>query len=319
MNNDHIPSSHPSAAPSHLPPESYVGASHQLTSGASWGAILAGATAAASLTLILLLLGVGFGLSSVSPWSGEGISAGTLSISAILWITFMSLVASGVGGYVAGRLRTKWVGIHTDEVYFRDTAHGFLAWGISTLAMATLLTSATGAIITGGAKASAEVAGGIASTASTAMTGAAATAASQDGDNPLNYFIDSLFRSDTSRSGQGMGSSEQDSANNTTSEVTRIFANALAEGDLPEEDLRHVARLVSQNTNLTQQQAERRVTEVYDRTQQRLEELETSAKEAADTAKKASAYASLWFSVALLIGAFVACLAAICGGRQRDI
>ncbi len=26
---------------------------------------------------------------------------------------------------MTGRLRTRWVGIHTDEVFFRDTAHGF--------------------------------------------------------------------------------------------------------------------------------------------------------------------------------------------------
>ncbi|MCK9563435.1 MAG: hypothetical protein M0R02_12045, partial [Bacteroidales bacterium] len=118
----------------------------QFSSGVSWGAVLAGAVASAALSLILLLLGVGLGLSSVSPWSGEGIGATALSLSSIAWITLMSLAASGVGGYMAGRLRTKWVGVRSDEVYFRDTAHGLLAWGVSTLAMATLLASVAGAI-----------------------------------------------------------------------------------------------------------------------------------------------------------------------------
>ena len=62
-------------------------------------------------------------------------------------LTFTQLAASGMGGYLAGRLRTKWAGIHTDEVYFRDTAHGFLAWAVATLLTATLLTSAVGSIL----------------------------------------------------------------------------------------------------------------------------------------------------------------------------
>jgi hypothetical protein len=89
-------------------------------SAVSWGAIFAGAAAAAALSLILLLLGTGLGLSSVSPWANEGVSATALSVSTILWLTFTQLAASAMGGYLAGRLRTKWVSVHGDEVYFRD-------------------------------------------------------------------------------------------------------------------------------------------------------------------------------------------------------
>ena len=46
--------------------------------------------------------------------------------------------------------------------------------------------------------------------------------------------------------------------------------------------------------------------------------MEATAKETADEARKASAYAALWIFVSLLIGAFVASLAATLGGRQRD-
>src|ERR1700744_4331291 len=97
-------------------------------SGVSWGAILAGGCGAAALSLVLLLLGTGLGLSSVSPWANRGVAAATFGVSAILWLTLTQLVASGMGEYLAGRLRTRWSGVHTDEVYFRDTAHGFLAW-----------------------------------------------------------------------------------------------------------------------------------------------------------------------------------------------
>lgn len=113
-------------------------------SAVSWGAILAGAAAAAALSLILLILGTGLGLSSISPWANDGVSATTFGVTTILWVTFTQLVAAGMGGYLAGRLRTKWLEVHDDEVFFRDTAHGFLAWAIASLATATLLTSVIG-------------------------------------------------------------------------------------------------------------------------------------------------------------------------------
>ena len=167
----------------------------------SWGAILAGAAAAAALSLILLILGTGLGLSSVSPWSQDGMGAAAFGVSTILWITFTQLAASGLGGYLAGRLRTKWTDVHTDEAYFRDTAHGFLAWAVATLATAVLLTSVIGAIVTGGVKAGASVVGGVASTATAVTAGGAAAAGtemakSDSGSGPMGYFLDSLFRPD---------------------------------------------------------------------------------------------------------------------------
>src|SRR6201996_7686250 len=137
-----------------------VAAGRHTSSGVSWGAILAGAAGAAALSLILLILGVGLGLSSVSPFAGSGASATTFGVSTILWLTFTQLAASGIGGYLAGRLRTRWASVHTDEVYFRDTAHGFLAWAVASLATAAFLGGSVGAIVSGGAQAGASLAGG---------------------------------------------------------------------------------------------------------------------------------------------------------------
>ncbi|MFO0520199.1 MAG: hypothetical protein ACK515_07205 [bacterium] len=108
----------------------------------SWGAVFAGAAGAAALALILTLLGMGLGFSAVSPWASEGVSATTLGLSAVAWITLTQLLASALGGYLAGRLRTRWLQLHPDEVHFRDSAHGFLAWAVATLITAALLTSA---------------------------------------------------------------------------------------------------------------------------------------------------------------------------------
>ena len=81
----------------------------------AWGAIFAGAAAAAALSLVLLLLGTGLGLASVSPWTREGLSAGALGITAIVWLSVTQILASGMGGYIAGRLGAQWIDIHSDE------------------------------------------------------------------------------------------------------------------------------------------------------------------------------------------------------------
>lgn len=295
------------------------------TSAVSWGAIVAGAAAAAALSLILLMLGVGLGLSAVSPWARDGVSATTFGVSTIVWLTLTQLLASAMGGYLAGRLRTKWAAAHADEVYFRDTAHGFLAWAIASLATAALLTSAIGSILGSGVQAGATVSAG----AATAATVAGAGIADADrGDGPIGYFVDVLFRKDGSGAPTGSSTTASSSAATpppdaataqATAEVGRIFMNTNGIGNLGAEDTRYVGQLVAQRTGLSQPDAEKRVTETFARLQTRLVEAQTAAREAADKARKASAYAALWLFISLLIGAFVASLSATYGGRQRDM
>src|ERR1700681_4507323 len=102
-----------------------VVANHIYAPGVSWGAVIAGAFVGAALSLILLALGAGFGLSAVSPWANIGASASTFGSAGIVWLILIEIIASALGGYLTGRLRTKWALIHTDEVYSRDTANGF--------------------------------------------------------------------------------------------------------------------------------------------------------------------------------------------------
>lgn len=274
-------------------------------SGVSWGAIFAGAAAAAALSLILVLLGFGLGFSAVSPWANEGVSAKGLGITTIVWLAFTQIVASGLGGYIAGRLRVKWTSMHGDEVYFRDTAHGFLAWCVATLVTATLVAGSVSSLVSGGVQAGAQVAGGAAS----AMTQVAGTAAANTDSDQYGYYIDSLFRDDRP------GAASDDAARGT---VARIFVRSIADGQLAAEDRTYLAQLVAQRTNLTQADAERRVDEVYARTQKAVADAKQTAKEAADAAAKVAAWSTLWMFVALLAGAFFASLAATFGGRRRD-
>jgi hypothetical protein len=308
----------------------------------SWGAIFAGAAGAAALSLILLILGVGLGLSSVSPWSGQGIGATAFGASTIAWLTFTQLAASGMGGYLAGRLRSRWASTHNDEVYFRDTAHGFLAWAVASLVTAAMLSSAVGSIVSGGARLGASAVGGAASTAAMAVPGAAAAAGGR-GIPGQDYFMDSLFRKDgagaapaaaDASAGSGTATSSSAAATatsgmtpsagagdsgRTTAEAGRIFANGIASGSMSPEDTKYVGQLIAQRTGISQADAEKRVTDTFARVQTKMKDAETAARDAADKARKTSAFAALWIFISLLIGAFVASLSATYGGRRRDI
>ena len=325
-------------------------------SAVSWGAIFAGAAAAAALSLILLILGVGLGLSSVSPWSFEGVSKETFGWSSIIWLTFTALAASGLGGYLAGRLRTKWTQIHGDETYFRDTAHGFVSWAVATLLTAGLLTSAIGGVLGTGAKVAGATAGAAASTAGVAAASAgSAAAAAPEGD--LNYWVDSLFRSATGAGpsdpatppppGAPMdpnaappppvasvgprdarmaapprpmpGNGPVADRREVRAEVNRIIVNSLQGDGLDPADTQYLSQLIARETGMSQAEAQARVTDVQTRMRAALEKAKNTAKQAADDARKAAAYAALWLFITLLIGAFFASLSATWGGRRRDL
>jgi len=125
----------PDLYPAGTPNESAV-------SALSWSAIVAGTVAAIAITLTLLTLGSAFGLGSVSPWPGVGARPTTFTIGAGLWLVVTQWLSAAMGGYLAGRLRVRWHGLHTDEVMFRDTAHGFLTWATATVIMAVVAVAA---------------------------------------------------------------------------------------------------------------------------------------------------------------------------------
>jgi hypothetical protein len=256
-------------------------------SAVSWAAVAAGAVAAAALTLALFAFGAGMGFSAVSPWSGSGVSATTFQVGTGLYLCVVAMLSSTVGGYVAGRLRTKWTGLHTDEVIFRDTAHGFLAWAFATVVTAALLGSAISSIV--------------GQAGSGAVQAAGMSASQSAGGGPLGYFVDSLFRSDAPASPTPADASAQ------RAEVTRIFATGLRNGDVASADRGYIAKVVAARTGISQADADKRVTDVIN-----------AAKQAADAARRAAAKLALWLAASLFIGAFAASLAAVEGGQLRD-
>ena len=271
----------------------------------SWGAILGGAAAASALSLILLALGFGLGLSSISPWSYQGTSSTTLAAGTIIWLLLTSLAASGLGGYIAGRLRSQWHDVDGDEAHFRDTAHGFLAWAVATLIGAAVLSSAASSMVGAAAKAGAAVATGV---------GASAIASTGVGTDPstasVSYFVDMMFRG-------GKPVEANADMTGTLREARGILATSLA-GEMSQGDRAYLVQLVANRTGLSQADAEQRVAQTTTAAKLASDAATARAKEVAETARKVTAYTALWVFVSLLVGAFYASLAATWGGKQRD-
>jgi hypothetical protein len=280
-------------------------------SAVSWGAIAAGAVGAAALALLLVAFGAGLGLSAVSPWSDSGVSASSFKTGTGIYLVIVAVMSSAVGGYLAARLRTKWVGVHTHEAFFRDTAHGFIAWAFATLISVTALGSVTAYLANGTAA---------------GLGGAASQTARSV--NPADVYVDKLFRPNASAQPASAPASATDSAatnspppnaansapsngasaNQSRSEVLRLWTASFHDNqDLSGTDKTYVAQVVAARTGMSQADAEKRVNDVV-----------LEAKTAADNARKGAAKLSFWLTAAMLFGAFAASLAAVEGGSLRD-
>lgn len=251
------------------------------TPGVSWEAILAGAAAACALTLLLLSLGIGLGFSVVSPWGGRGISSTSFEIGTGLYFIVMAIISSGLGGYLAGRLRRKSIGLEITEVQFRDTAHGFLAWAVASIVGAVLLASPASSLIGG-------VVGGSVETASASQS------------SPMNNYADMLLRSDNR--------SDQQSLADTRSEIARLLTRRFgSNNDLNGADRDYLGKTVAARTGLNQVDAEKRVNDVI-----------TQAKSDLAKSRKAAMHMAIWLTLSLFIGAFAAAAAAWEGGGVID-
>lgn len=253
----------------------------------SWGAILAGAFSAAAVSIALATLGAGTGFSLTSPWSDSGISASTLKWTAGVYLVLTAVIASTIGGYMAGRLRKKWADAPRQETLFRDTAHGMATWAFATLLVVAVVGSGAASLLS-------SAIGG-------ASRGAAQGAANSSSISGMDYFTDMLLRPNSSTAGTN-------DPNSSRREVNVIFSRSLAVGgDFVESDRTYLAQLVAQRTGLSQADAEKRVSDII-----------TQAKSYVDSARKYAIAFALWTTLALLAGAFAAAAGAIEGGQLRD-
>lgn len=270
-------------------------------SAVSWQAVLGGAFVAAATSFILIALGAGFGLSAVSPWPRAGLSAESFTVTAAIWLVIVQWISAAAGGYLTGRLRTRWVGLHTHEVAFRDTAHGFLMWSVATVIGALVLASAVSSLTGGAVRAGATVAAGA---ARGAASGSQAAGLSQARD----YAVDALFRAPDPQTANPVTAE-------TRAETGRLLLKAATDGGtLAAGDRDYLVQLVAARTGLSADDAGKRVDAVLAQEKQ----AEAKVRHAIDQARKAAARFAIFLGVSMLVGAFIACAAAALGGLRRD-
>jgi hypothetical protein len=284
----------------------------------SWGAILAGAVVAVSLSLCLVTLGTGLGFASISSWSDRGLSAGAFTVESTIWLIVTQWLSAAAGGYIAGRLRHRWLATHTHEVFFRDTAHGLVTWAVATLFVAAVLAGSMTSLLGAGSRAAGALAAaggqGAAALGHREMPGPWGPM----GPDPSaglggSYDVDKLFRN-TSTGNTPDVSRDGPRASDARGEVMHIAANTAISGAVSDEDRAYLAKLVATKTGASTEDAQKRV----DTFIQTIMDASVRAKSAADNARKSAASAALYIALALLIGAFIASVSAAIGGRLRD-
>jgi hypothetical protein len=286
----------------------------------SWGAILAGAAAAISLSILLLTLGSGLGFAAISPWANHGASASTVAISGVIWLIVTQWLSAAVGGYLAGRLRHRWLATHQHEVFFRDTAHGLVTWSVATLVVVFVVSASVSALGGGAARAGAAAAGMGARGGMEAMH--AQMGPTGPGGDELMYGTDKLFRrvptpaaaASNSMAAMSGGSASRAEEGNYRMEALHIAARAASTGDVSEDDRSYLASLVAAKSGVSMDEAQKRV----DAFVADVKDGVARAKAAADQARKAAAQAAIYTALAMLIGAFIASVSAALGGHLRD-
>ncbi len=268
------------------------------SSAVAWPAIWAGAFAALTLSLILSILGAGISAASLPTSDQVRASATALTSGVVIWLIFTQWLASGFGGYLAGRLRTKYISVHTDEVFFRDTAHGFLAWAVATVIAAAFFAAAFTSTIGAGA----HIVGG-AATAAMARPGPEGPMAGPGEANA--YAVDGLFRSDQPQ----VPVDPQ-----TRGEVMRIILTGLKNGDVSQADRNYLAGQIVVRERITPAEASKRVDDAITQ----VKAAQAKALETAETARKAAAKLSIFTALSLFVGAFIASVGGALGGKRRD-
>ena len=276
----------------------------------SWGLAIAGGVAATAVTFFLLTLGAGFGLLLVNPVTNEGPSLPVfLTLGAIYFLTAQAF-GFAVGGHLVGRLMGPVIESDREE-NVRAGAHGLVAWAVAVLATLTMV--AVTSLSAGN------------TAATTAALYGAASKDSADNDGMNAYFVDKLFRptavtpsATPAPDGTGLGPVPAGApmsiagAEADREEAGRIlgagFMNGIA---IPQDDRPRLIELTARHAGITEGAAVTRIDTLQAETQ-------AKAKQAADAARKAASYASLWVALSLLFGAIVAMMSAVYARFEKD-
>lgn len=286
-----------------------------------WGPVILGALGAAAMSVVLIAFGSALGLSVVSPYAYAGVSAKGAAILAAVYLALVMVASFAAGGYIAGRMRSPWRTTDETESHFRNGAHGFGVWSIGVLLGAALAASGVGAVVSAAGKATTAIAAaGTAGVASNPALG-------QLSLNPTDYAIDRLLAPapagasaapEATPATPGGAQPAAAPARRARADLEAPMARALAAGlTTPQLDVRdrtYLARVVVEQTGMSQAEAEKRVDETY----ADLKAAEQKARDAADAARKTAIIAAFLAAATLAIGCAAACAGAAVGARHRD-
>ena len=264
----------------------------------SWGAILAGVVASLVVQLLLNILGVGLGASAIDVGNaGNDPTAGNASLTALGWTVAAGIVASFVGGLVAGRLS----GAAT-----RGTAswHGFVSWATATMVIAFLLTSAVGGIVGGTFSALSSTVSGAAHTAASAVGGGVQLGAQSGGTDGLQDKVKQLIHPDDAQTAQ--------------TDVTAYVRDTLNGNDsAASADKERAVNSLAKAANVSPDEARTRLDRATQQAKQAADQAKQAATQAAEATRKGVASAGIYGFVALVLGAVAAFLGGAVGAPRR--
>jgi hypothetical protein len=244
-----------------------------------WGPVLAGSIVAAALSFVMISFGSAIGLAVASPSSSWRDTSSALALLGGLWLLLTSLASFGLGGYMAGRLRTPWTAASAHEVEFRDGIHGLLVWG--------------GAIVIGAFLA-------LAATRTAAPRSEVTNPTATTAEPLLAFELDRLFRSDRKPADASIDPEIR-------AQAARIITSGLGHSDMASDDRAYFVRLVETRTGLAQPDAESRVSQVV-----------SQARDAITRARSGAVILAFMIAASLMLGAAVSWLGAAFGGEHRD-
>jgi hypothetical protein len=263
-------------------PDTPAGAMDTSVAYIHWGPVIAGALAASALSFVLFTFGSGLGLAIASPTPSWRDGSVVLAILSGLYVILTTLASFGLGGYVAGRLRSRWgSALTSDETDFRDGVHGLLVWALA-VAMGALLAMAAAATVGAGSAAAASV------------------PSTTTGEPIIAYDLDRLFRSERAPPAAADMSYSR-------AEASRIALAASGRRGLLADDRAQLVRIVTTRTGTAGPEAERRV-----------DEFVGNATTAIKKARRSAIVVAFMTAAGLLLGAAAAWFAAALGGRHRD-
>ena len=245
-----------------------------------WTPVVAGAICAAALSFILVTFAaaVGLGVSSTSPtWRDASVALWILSG---LYLILQALLSFGLGGYIAGRIRTSLAENSTEEVENQDGLHGLAAWAL--------------AVVMGAA-----LAGLIGASAINRPSVPTTSANSSAAEPILSYELDRLFRAARRPANVDL--------NSERAEAGRILLTSSSHEGVSADDRTYLIQQVAATTGLAAADAERRVDNVI-----------ASSRTALARSRRSTIILAFSLAAALLLGAVAAWAAASAGGRHRD-